>query len=49
MPQLCMRERTSLTASGFSTSSAVVGHSPPLASVAPITAMDSQFTSIEQV
>ncbi len=42
-----MSDSTSLTASGDRTSSPVVGHSPPLARVAPITAMDSQFTSME--
>ncbi len=46
---LCMSERTSLTDSGLRISSLVVGHSPPLANVAPITAIDSQLTSSEHV
>jgi len=46
---LCIKDKTSLTLDGLMTGSFVIGHSPPLANVAPITARVSQFNSIEHV
>ena len=48
MPQECMRDKVFWTATGDRTLSPVVGHIPPLASVAAITAPDSAVTSTEQ-
>lgn len=47
-PQLCMRESTSLTASGFNTMSPVRGQTPPLAKVAAITDKLLQSVSSEE-
>lgn len=48
MPQLCIKDNTLRTESGLRTFSSVMGHIPPLAKVAAMIDIISQFASIEQ-